>query len=226
MAENISLNVEIRKEVGKGAARSLRRNNLVPGIIYGGEKDPQAIKIKFNELLKLLKKGRFMSTLIDLGVGNNKEQVICRNIQKNVIKDLPTHVDFMRLSENASINLFIPIQFQNQNICPGIKRGGVLTVVRPEVELIVNAKEIPSELIVDLSEFELGDTINISNIKLPEGARPTITGRILLLLIFNTICLKSTEEETSEETTDDPDTEQKKKQILTKFKILFVFIYP
>ena len=154
MAENISLNVEIRKEVGKGAARSLRRNNLVPGIIYGGEQDPQAIKIKFNELLKLLKKGRFMSTLIDLGVGNNKEQVICRNIQKNVVKDLPTHVDFMRLSENASINLFIPIQFQNQNICPGIKRGGVLTVVRPEVELIVNAKEIPSELIVDLSEFE------------------------------------------------------------------------
>ena len=210
MAENISLNVEIRKEVGKGAARALRRNNLVPGVIYGGERDPQAIKIKFNELLKLLKKGRFMSTLIDLGVGNNKEQVICRNIQKNVVKDLPTHVDFMRLSENASINLFIPIQFQNQNICPGIKRGGVLTVVRPEVELIVNAKEIPSELIVDLSEFELGDTINISNIMLPEGAKPTITGRDFVIANIQAPSgLKSTEEETSEETTDDPDTDSK-----------------
>ena len=137
MADNISLNVEIRNEVGKGAARALRRNKLVPGIIYGGEQQPQAIKVKFNELFKLLKKGRFMSTLIDLGIDKSKEQVICRNVQKDVVKDLPTHVDFMRLSENASINIFIPIQFENQNICPGIKKGGVLTVVRPEVELIV-----------------------------------------------------------------------------------------
>ena len=114
MADNISLNAEVRNEVGKGASRALRRNNLVPGIIYGGNQEPQAIKIKFNELFRLLKKGRFMSTLIDLVIDNNKEQVICRNVQKNIVKDLPTHVDFMRLSENASINLFIPIQFQNQ----------------------------------------------------------------------------------------------------------------
>lgn len=210
MADNISLNVEIRNELGKGAARFLRRNNLVPGIIYGGEQKPQAIKIKFNELLKLLKKGRFMSTLIDLGVGDGKEQVICRNVQKNVVKNLPTHVDFMRLSENASINLFIPIEFQNQNICPGIKKGGVLTVVRPEVELIVNAKEIPSELVVDLSEFELGDTINISNIKLPEGSRPTITGRDFVIANIQAPSgLKSAEEETIEESKEDENTEAK-----------------
>ena len=107
MADNISLNAEVRNEVGKGASRALRRNNLVPGIIYGGDQEPQAIKIKFNELFRLLKKGRFMSTLIDLVIDNNKEQVICRNVQKNIVKDLPTHVDFMRLSENASINLFM-----------------------------------------------------------------------------------------------------------------------
>ena len=119
----------------------------------------------------------------------------------------------MRLSENASINLFILIKFQNQNICPGIKRGGVLTVVRPEVELIVNAKEIPSELIVDLSEFELGDTINISNIKLPEGARPTITGRDFVIANIQAPSgLKSTEEETSEEVTDDPETDTKEEK--------------
>ncbi len=210
MASNISLNVEVRNEIGKGAARALRRNNLVPGIVYGGEQEPKAIKVKFNELFKLLKKGRFMSTLIELGIGDNKEQVICRNIQKNIVKDLPTHVDFMRLSENASINLFIPIQFQNQNICPGIKKGGVLTVVRPEVELIVNAKEIPSELLVDLSLFELGDTIKFSNIKLPEGAKPTIIGRDFVIANIQAPSgLKSSEDETTEEDIENQEVETK-----------------
>ncbi len=199
MADNISLQVEMRNETGKGAARSLRKNKLVPGIIYGGNKDPQAITVKFNELLKLLKRGRFMSTLIALEIESNKEQVICRGVQKDVVKDLPTHIDFMRLSENASINLFIPIRFDNQNTCPGIKKGGVLTVVRPEVELIVKAKEIPSELVVDLSEFDMGDTINISNIDLPEGATPTITGRDFVIANIQAPSgLRSAEDEVEE----------------------------
>ncbi len=215
MADSISLQVEARNETGKGAARALRRNNIVPGIIYGGGKEPEAIKVKFNELLRLLKKGRFMSTLIALGINNKKEQVICRGVQKDVVKDLPTHVDFMRLSENASINLFIPIRFENQNICPGIKKGGVLTVVRPEVELIVNAKEIPSELVVDLIEFEMGDTINISNIKLPTGATPTITGRDFVIANIQAPSgLRSAEEEaeadTEEEVTEETSEETEK----------------
>ena len=204
MAENISLQVEARNETGKGAARALRKNNQVPGIIYGGGKDPQAIKVKFNELLRLLKKGRFMSTLIDLGLDDKKEQVICRGVQKDVVKDLPTHIDFMRLSENASINLFIPIRFDNQNICPGIKKGGVLTVVRPEVELIVNAKDIPSELVVDLIDFEIGDTINISNIALPTGATTTITGRDFVIANIQAPSgLRSAEDEVEEGTEED-----------------------
>lgn len=204
MAENISLQVEARNETGKGAARALRKNNQVPGIIYGGGKDPQAIKVKFNELLRLLKKGRFMSTLIDLGLDDKKEQVICRGVQKDVVKDLPTHIDFMRLSENASINLFIPIRFDNQNICPGIKKGGVLTVVRPEVELIVNAKDIPSELVVDLIDFEIGDTINISNIALPKGATTTITGRDFVIANIQAPSgLRSAEDEVEEGTEED-----------------------
>ena len=216
MADNITLNVEARNETGKGAARALRKNNFVPGIIYGGEKNPQAIKVKFNELLRLLKKGRFMSTLIDLGLNDQKEKVICRDVQKDIVKDLPTHIDFMRLSENASINLFIPIRFENQNICPGLKKGGVLTVVRPEVELIVNAKEIPSELVVDLIEFEMGDTINISNIELPTGATPTITGRDFVIANIQAPSgLRSaedeleegTEEEVTEETSEETESE-------------------
>ena len=206
MADNISLKVEARQETGKGAARALRRNDLVPGVIYGDKKDPQAIKVKFNELLKLLKRGRFMSTLINLDMKEKKEQVICRGVQKDVVKDLPTHIDFMRLSENASINLFIPIRFENQNICPGIKKGGVLTVVRPEVELIVKAKEIPSELVVDLSEFEMGDTITISNIALPKGATTTITGRDFVIANIQAPSgLKSSENEGG--ASDNPATE-------------------
>jgi len=208
MADNISLQVEARQETGKGAARALRRNNLVPGVIYGDKKDPQAIKVKFNELLKLLKRGRFMSTLINLDMKEKKEQVICRGVQKDVVKDLPTHIDFMRLSENASINLFIPIRFENQNICPGIKKGGVLTVVRPEVELIVKAKEIPSELVVDLSEFEMGDTITISNIALPKGATTTITGRDFVIANIQAPSgLKSAEDE-AEDVKEDEATEE------------------
>ena len=204
MADIISLQVEARHETGKGAARALRKINLVPGVIYGDKKDPQAIKVKFNALLKLLKKGRFMSTLINLDLKDKREQVICRGVQKDVVKDLPTHIDFMRLSENASINLYIPIRFENQNICPGIKKGGVLTVVRPEVELIVKAKEIPSELVVDLTKFEMGDTITISSVALPTGATTTITGRDFVIANIQAPSgLKSTEDETVDAASDE-----------------------
>ena len=177
MSKVLNLSATNRTETGKGFARLARRNNLVPGIIYGAGSEPNPINVKFNELLKLLKAGKFMSTLIELKVNGKSEKVICRDIQRNIVNDLPTHIDFMRLAESASINLFIPVKFENQNICPGIRRGGVLTVVRNEVELIVNASNIPSELTVDLTNSELGDTIFISNIQLPEGTKPTITGR-------------------------------------------------
>ena len=177
MSKVLNLSATNRTETGKGFARLARRNNLVPGIIYGAGSEPNPINVKFNELLKLLKAGKFMSTLIELKVNGKSEKVICRDIQRNIVNDLPTHIDFMRLAESASINLFIPVKFENQNICPGIRRGGVLTVVRNEVELIVNASNIPSELKVDLTNSELGDTIFISNIQLPEGTKPTITGR-------------------------------------------------
>jgi large subunit ribosomal protein L25 len=171
------LQAAIRLDVGKGASRVARRNNLVPGILYGGSEDPVNVNVKFNELIKLLRAGKFMSTLINLTIGEKKTQVICRDIQKHIVKDLPTHVDFMRLSKTARIKLLIPVVFINQEICVGIKKGGVLTVVRPEVELIVNAMEIPSSLEVNIKDFEVGDTITISSINLPSGTETTIKGR-------------------------------------------------
>ena len=206
MGDNLSLSATLREGVGKGAARNARRNNLVPGIIYGGSEEPLSINVKFNELLKKLNAGRFMSTLINLTVEGKTIQVICRDIQKHIVKDLPTHLDFMRLSKTARIKLFIPVVFINQDICKGIKRGGVLTVVRPEVELLVNAMEIPSALEVDIKDFEVGDTITISNIDLPSGTETTIKGRDFVIANIQAPSgLKSSENEGTDN--DDPTTE-------------------
>ena len=206
MGDNLSLSATLREGVGKGAARDARRNNLVPGIVYGGSEEPLSINVKSNELLKKLNAGRFMSTLINLTVEGKTIQVICRDIQKHIVKDLPTHLDFMRLSKTARIKLFIPVVFINQDICKGIKRGGVLTVVRPEVELLVNAMEIPSALEVDIKDFEVGDTITISNIDLPSGTETTIKGRDFVIANIQAPSgLKSSENEGTDN--DDPTTE-------------------
>jgi large subunit ribosomal protein L25 len=200
MAETIALEATVRIGTGKGAARSARRQSLVPGVVYGASTNPQPINVKLNELLKLLKAGKFKSTLINLTLNGKPEKVICRDVQRNVVNDLPTHIDFMRLSDSANINLFIPVNFDNQSTCPGIKRGGVLTVVRPDVELIVQALNIPAQLNVDLNNFELGDTIHISDINLPEGTKPTITGRDFVIANIQAPSgLKSSDNEESEE---------------------------
>jgi len=164
-----------RTGTGKGAARQTRRDGMVPGIVFGGEKDPLPIKIPFNELFKRLKAGRFKSTLFNLKVdGHEDVRVICRDVQRDVVKDLPRHMDLMRLRRSTKINLFIPVEFINEDIAPGIKKGGVLTVVRPEVELLVTAGDIPEKLTVDMAEMDIGDVATISAVDLPTDAKPTI----------------------------------------------------
>jgi large subunit ribosomal protein L25 len=169
------LHATVRTGTGKGAARQSRRDGNVPGIVFGGDADPVAIDIPFNVLLKRLKAGRFKSTLFNLKLeGHDDVRVICRDVQRDVIKDLPTHVDFMRLRRTSKINLFIPVEFINHDDAPGLKKGGVLTVVRPEVELVVTAGDIPEKLVVDLAGLNIGDTINVSAIDLPAGSKTTI----------------------------------------------------
>ncbi|WP_316016014.1 50S ribosomal protein L25/general stress protein Ctc [Roseobacter sp. HKCCA0434] len=177
MAENPILEAVARDGTGKGAARAARREGMVPGVIYGGNKEPVTIAVKFNELLKMLKKGKFLSTLLTLKVDGEENTVICRAVQRDTVKDLPTHVDFLRLSDRSRINLYIPVVFENEDASPGLSSGGVLTVVRSEVELKVTANAIPEQLVVDLTGKEVGDTINISDIDLPKGTRPMITDR-------------------------------------------------
>jgi large subunit ribosomal protein L25 len=174
MGETTTLEATARAGTGKGAARSARREGYVPGIIYGGGEAPQPINVKFNTLLKLLKKGKFMSSLHNVKVDGVDNRVVCRGVQRDVVKDMPTHVDFQRLSDKSRIKLFVPVEFLNQGTCPGIKRGGVLNVARHEVELNVIAGAIPDHLEVDLSTAKMGDTIRISHVKLPAGVTPTI----------------------------------------------------
>ena len=131
----------------------------------------------FNTLLKQLKAGRFLSTLINVKVDGQDNNVICRGVQRDVVKDLPTHVDFLRLSDRSRIALFIPVEYVNRDKSPGLKRGGVLTEVRPEIELMVTAGDIPEKVVIDLTGTDINDTIHISTVTLPAGTTPTITDR-------------------------------------------------
>ena len=167
-----------RAGTGKGAARQARRDGLVPGVVYGGGVEPQAVTIPFNILFKKLKDGGFMSTLFNLKVeGADDVRAVCRGVQRHVVKDLPTHIDFLRLKRDSRINMNIPVHFLNEETSVGLKKGGTLTVVRSEVELMVTAGDIPDYIEVDLENLEIGQTLNISDISLPEGTRPVITDR-------------------------------------------------
>ncbi len=193
------LHAEVRTGTGKGAARQARREGMVPGIVYGGGVDPLPINIPFNVLIKRLRAGRFLSTLFNLKVeGHDDVRVICRNVQRDVVKDLPTHLDLMRLRRTTRIALFIPVEFVGEEEAPGLKRGGVLTVVRPEVELSVIAGDIPEKLVADVSGKDVGDVIHISEIDLPEGARVTVDRDFVIANISAPSALRSSDEEEAE----------------------------
>ena len=171
----------VRTGTGKGAARQARREGNVPGIIYGDGKEPSPIKLNYNYLLKRLRQGRFLQTLFNLKVeGGEEVHVICRGVQRDVVKDLPTHVDFMRIHDESRINLFIHVTFINHEASPGLKRGGTLTVVRPEVELEVVAGDIPDHITVDLTGKQIGDVIHINDVDLPNGAKATIARNFVI----------------------------------------------
>ncbi|MCU9848915.1 50S ribosomal protein L25/general stress protein Ctc [Defluviimonas sp. WL0024] len=191
---------EVRTGTGKGAARQARREGNVPGIVYGGGKDPIAINVNYHMLLKKLKQGRFLQTLFNLKVeGEEDVRVICRNVQRDVVKDLPTHLDLMRLKRTSRISLYIHVDFVNQDKAPGFRKGGTLVVVRPEVELEVTAGDIPDHITVDLSGRDIGDVIHINDIELPKGAKPTIQRNFVIANIAAPSGLRSTDAEEGEE---------------------------
>ena len=190
----------VRTGTGKGAARQARREGNVPGIVYGDGKEPVALNIAYNYLLKRLKQGRFLQTLFNLKTeGQPDVQVICRAVQRDVVKDIPTHVDFMRIHGESRINLFIHVNFENHEASPGLKRGGTLTVVRSEVELEVLASDIPDHITVDLTGKLIGDVIHIEDVKLPAGCTPTIKRNFVIANVAAPSGLASAEAEEAAE---------------------------
>ncbi len=199
MAREITdLTAEVRTGTGKGAARQARRDGYVPGIIYGDGSEPVAIKMKFNYLLTKLRQGRFLQSLFNLKVeGQPDVHVICRGVQRDVVKDMPTHVDFMRVHDESRIELFVHVTFINHEASPGLKRGGTLTVVRSEVELEVTAGDIPDHITVDLTGKQIGDVIHIDDVDLPAGAKPTIARNFVIANVAAPAGLAAVEEETA-----------------------------
>ncbi|MCP4933332.1 MAG: 50S ribosomal protein L25/general stress protein Ctc [bacterium] len=178
MAETSELNATPRETGGKGAARAIRREGRVPAVIYGDKKDPESISLDFVDILKALHTGTFLSTVFKINVeGSGQSRVIPRDIQVDPIKDFPMHVDFLRIAKDAQLVVEIAVHFIGEEESPGMKRGGVLNIVRHEIEVSAPADAIPESIEADISELDIGDTLHASALKLPKGVVLTITDR-------------------------------------------------
>ena len=177
MSDVQNLSAELRSRAGKGAARQTRRDGRVPGVIYGNKQPATLISVEPRELLRQLRKKAFHATLFDIACDGKKERVLPRDVQFDPVSDKPTHVDFMRVGENTRVYVDVPVVFQNEAQSPGLKRGGVLNIVRHEVELVCSVDHILQQIIIDLAGLDIGDSVHISMVKLPEGVRPAIADR-------------------------------------------------
>ncbi|MGK2740404.1 50S ribosomal protein L25/general stress protein Ctc [Tepidicaulis sp. LMO-SS28] len=177
MAEVRTLEAAARERAGKGAARAVRREGRIPAVIYGDKQAPELISLPKNEIERLWNTGTFMSHLVDIEVNGKKERAIPRDVQLDPVLDFVVHIDFLRLGKDATIDVEVPVHFVNEEASPGLKRGGVLNIVRHDVELSCPAEEIPEFIEIDVTGLEIGDSIHISSVKLAKGVKPTITDR-------------------------------------------------
>jgi large subunit ribosomal protein L25 len=200
MAEAIELKAWSRGRTGTGGARAIRREGRIPGIVYGGSDEPLNITLETKEVSKQIQTGHFQSTVYMLDMDGTKIRAIPRDVQVDPVRDFPIHVDFLRLAKNAMIDVDVPVHFLNEGAAPGLKRGGVLNIVRHEISLNCPADSIPESIEIDLSGMEIGDSIHISSVALPEGAEPTIADRDFTVA---TIVGRGPEEETEDEGAED-----------------------
>jgi large subunit ribosomal protein L25 len=177
MPEIISLTAELRERAGKGAARATRRSGRVPGIIYGGGEEPVQISLEPRELSRAARRAGFFATLVDLSVGGAVHRTLAREVQLHPVSDTALHVDFMRVGAGARVTVSVPVTFVNQDRSPGLRRGGILNVVRHTIDIACSVDAIPDSLVVDLDGLEIGDSVHIESITMPEGARPIISSR-------------------------------------------------
>jgi large subunit ribosomal protein L25 len=190
------LEAEARERVGKGAARALRREGKIPAVIYGDKQAPTGVALDRNQMTLLVRGGGFMTTLFEMKIGDGPaERVIPRDFQLDPVRDTLMHVDFLRLGKDAVIDVEVPVHFVNQDRSPGIKRGGVLNIVRHRIELHVRADAIPVSIVIDLSGLDINDSVHISAVALPEGARPVIHERDFTIATVAAPTVMAAEEE-------------------------------
>jgi len=191
MSDTLTLSAETRDRVGKGASRALRREGRVPAVIYGNNQDPASIHVNERELMKLLNTGHFMNSVVMV----NGERTLPKDVAFDVVSDRPVHVDFLRIGEHSSVHVEVPLVFVDEDQSPGIKRGGVLNIVAHELELIVDAAEIPDEITVSLAGLDVGASLHISQLTLPQGAKSASADDITIATIVAPSALKSSEGE-------------------------------
>ena len=177
MSDALTLPAETRDRAGKGASRALRREGRVPAVIYGGKEEPTPIHVEEKLLRKQLGSGHFMNSIVEVELGGKKFRTLPKDVAFHPVSDRPIHVDFLRLAKGAKVDVNVPVVFSNEEKSPGLKKGGVLNIVRHELELVCDMDKIPSEIVIDVTGKEVGDSIHISEVTLPEGSESAITDR-------------------------------------------------
>ena len=204
MSDNLNLSATKRDRAGKGSARAARRSGLIPAVIYGGKIAPETININANTFTKMMSQPGIMSNVINLEVEGKSTNVLARDIQFHPVNDRSLHIDFLRITASSTVTAMVPVNFINEDTSPGLKGGGVLNVVRHEIEMNCSAINIPESLTVDLAGTDIGDSIHISAIALPDDAQPTITDRDFTIA---TIAAPTVEVETSDDETAEQEAE-------------------
>lgn len=194
MSDVLTLSAETRERAGKGASRAHRREGRVPAVIYGEKQAPISIHVEEKALVKMLSTGHFMNSVIMIDAGGAPTRTLPKDVQFHPVTDRPLHVDFLRIGEHAEVHVNVPVHFTDEEASPGIKRGGVLNIVVHDLELICDAAEIPEEVTVSLAGLEVGDTIHLSSIKLPRGAKAAGDPELTIGTIVAPSALKSTED--------------------------------
>ena len=177
MSEQLTLSAETRERAGKGASRAVRREGRVPAVIYGNKEEPLAIHVEEKALMKMLNTGHFMNSVVMVDVGGKPNRTLPKDVQFHPVTSRPIHVDFLRIGEHAQVNVNVPVNFVDEEESPGLKRGGVLNVVRHDLELICDAARIPDQITISLAGLDIGDAIHISQVSLPEGSKSAIDDR-------------------------------------------------
>jgi large subunit ribosomal protein L25 len=198
MSDQLTLSAESRDRAGKGASRALRNSGRIPAVIYGNNEAPLGVHIEEKLLMKALMTGHFFNSVVMIDVGGKTIRTLPKDAQFHPVSERPLHADFLRIAEHAKVTVQVPVHFTNEAASPGIKRGGVLNVVRHELELVCDAATIPDEIEVSLAGFDVGDSIHISAVTLPAGAASAITDRdFTIATIVAPSALKSSEGDTS-----------------------------